>query len=84
VSTPVTQTSESEQLRIGATLRALREARGIRVGELARKLRISHSYLSNIEAGRKAIPPPLVVRAADALAVRPIALVRPDYYEGHE
>jgi len=69
-----------EQVRVGATLSALREARALRVGELAKTMKISHAYLSNIEAGRRPLTPQLAVRAADALAVRPIALLRPDHF----
>lgn len=46
----------------GASIRALREAVGIRHAVLARDAGISPGYLSNIEAGRKH-PAPSVVRA---------------------
>lgn len=75
-----TAASPGEAIRVGATLRALREARGIKLGEFAGKLGISYAYLSNIEAGRKRLTESLTVRAADLLAVRPIALVRPDQF----
>lgn len=84
MSTTLPRPSDTEQLRIGATLRALREARGVRVGELAKKLQISHAYLSNIEAGRKSLTPQLTVRVAELLDVRPIALVRPDHFADDE
>lgn len=71
----------NEDVRVGATLRALREARGIKVGELANKLGISYAYLSNIEAGRKRLTPPLTAKAAQLLNVRPIALVLPDHFD---
>lgn len=80
MSTKTTPTGDAEQLRIGATLRALRLARGVRVGELAKQADISHAYLSNIEAGRKPLPAHLVKRISDLLGVRPIALVRPDHF----
>lgn len=70
----------AEDVRVGATLRAFREARGIKLGEFATKLRISSAYLSNIEAGRKRLTPPLVAKASSLLDVRPIALVRPDQF----
>jgi len=74
----LTPTSDAkEQVRAGATLAALREARAIRLGELAETLQISHSYLSNIENGRRALTPQLAARAAKALQVRPIALLNP-------
>lgn len=60
---------------------ALREARGLRVGELAKAMQISHGYLSNIESGRRALTPQLAVRAAAAMAVRPIALLNPGAFD---
>lgn len=69
---------DPEWVRRGATLRELREARGVKVGELAGAMGISYAYLSNIEAGRKRLTPPLVAKAAAALQVRPIAIVHPD------
>jgi transcriptional regulator with XRE-family HTH domain len=69
-----------EDMRVGATLRALREARGIKLGEFANKLGISYAYLSNIEAGRKRLTPPLTAKAAQLLVVPPIALVLPDEF----
>lgn len=62
---------------MGATLKAFREARGIKLGEFANKLGISYAYLSNIEAGRKRLTPSLTAKAARLLDVRPIALVNP-------
>jgi transcriptional regulator with XRE-family HTH domain len=80
MATATTPSGDTEQLRIGATLRALRTARGVRVGQFAAKLEISHAYLSNIEAGRKPLTAALTKRAADLLNVPPIALVRPDFF----
>jgi transcriptional regulator with XRE-family HTH domain len=71
---------DPERIRVGETLKALREARGIRLGEMASALGISYSYLANIEAGRKRLTPPLTARAAGLLGVRPAALVRPDHF----
>lgn len=70
-----------ERVRVGATLRTLREQCGFRTGEFANELGISHGYLSNIEAGRKPLTPQLLAKAAKALGVRPIAIVREDYFE---
>lgn len=69
-----------ERIRIGATLRELREARHVSLDELARVLDISRPYLSNIEAGRKPLTPKLLGLAADALHVRAISIVRSDYF----
>ncbi len=69
-----------EDVRIGETLRALRESRGIRVGEFAIQLNISPAYLSNIEAGRKRLTQQLAVKAAGLLDYRVAALIRPDHF----
>lgn len=74
-------TSDLERARIGETLRAIRTARGVRVGELAKLVDRSSSYLSNIEAGRKPLTPALTARIAQVLDIKPIALVRPDYFD---
>lgn len=61
--------TEALRLANGATIRALREVKGIRHGDLARRVEISPGYLSNIERGRKQ-PSPHVLRAiADRLGV---------------
>ena len=72
---------DPESVRIGATLRTLREDRGFRLGEFANELDISYAYLSNIEAGRKRLTPQLLEKASKALGVRKIAIVREGYYE---
>jgi transcriptional regulator with XRE-family HTH domain len=61
----------------------MRETRGLRVGELARRLGISHCYLSNIESGRRRLTPPLAARAARVLRVRLLALIRADTLDGN-
>ena len=71
---------DPENVRRGETLRALREARGIPIGEFATKLNKSYSHLANIESGRKRLTPELAVQAAHLLAVRPVALLRPDQF----
>jgi transcriptional regulator with XRE-family HTH domain len=70
-----------EDVRIGETLKALRESRGVRHGELAALLLISPGYLSNIEAGRKRLTEPLAVKAAQLLGYRVAALIRPDHFK---
>lgn len=69
--------TNSENVRIGATLRQFREMRGLKTGELANLLDISYAYLSNIEAGRKPLTDKLAAKAADVLKIRQIALVQP-------
>jgi transcriptional regulator with XRE-family HTH domain len=77
---PTNTNPRPEHIRVGETVRALREARGLRVGELADALGVSHSYISQIESGNKPLPPRRVRDFAAALGVRPAALVRPDLY----
>jgi transcriptional regulator with XRE-family HTH domain len=69
-----------EWVRTGATIREFREMRGLKPDEMANALRISRSYLANIEAGRKKLQPELASRVADVLAVRQIAILRPDQF----
>lgn len=68
-----------EAVRIGATIRALREALGWKLGELAKAVDRSHAFLSNIEHGRKLCPRPLCKAIADALGVPVAAIVSPGY-----
>ncbi|WP_084963280.1 helix-turn-helix domain-containing protein [Thermoactinospora rubra] len=70
---------DPEAVRIGATIRALRDALGWTVGELAKAVDKSHAYLSNIEHGRKKCPPKLCREIAAALGVPPAAIVSPAY-----
>lgn len=76
----IEKAANPEWVRQGETLRALREARGIPIGEFATKLNKSYSYVSNIEAGRKRLTPELALAASHLLAVRPAALLRPDEF----
>jgi transcriptional regulator with XRE-family HTH domain len=73
-------TTNPEWVRVGATIRTLRELRGVRPDELANALIISRSYLANIEAGRKRLSPELAARVANHLQVRQISILRPDEY----
>lgn len=74
-------TRDPENVRVGATIRALREAHALKLIELAVALDISHSYLSNIEAGRKAAPMALCRQAAKILRVPLAAITIADYTE---
>ncbi len=71
--------SPSETERIGATIRALREGRGITVDELALLCGRSRPHLANIEAGRKRATPQLLRAVADALKVPLLALISDEY-----
>lgn len=67
----------SDTVANGAAIRAIREARGIPLGECATTCGISYSYLSNIEAGRKNASPALLRRLADALGCQLAAISSP-------
>ena len=69
-----------ENVRIGATLRAFREARGLATGQAANALDISYAYLSNIEAGRKRLTAVMLPRFANLYRVEQAAIVRPDLF----
>lgn len=73
--------TERESVRIGETIRSLREARGFTQEELAHELRISRPYMSLLESGRKPITARLVALAAEVLGVRQAALVREGYFD---
>lgn len=67
-----------ERQRVGATLRRIRTLRGWKLGEFATQIDISYAYLSNIEAGRKALPDHVLARAARVLEVEQIDIKHPD------
>lgn len=70
---------ESEDwVRVGATLRTLRELRGFKPDEFASEIGISRPYLANIEAGRKKLNNILLAKAAEALRVSQISIMRAD------
>ena len=71
----------SEQRRIGATLRLVCEMRGLKVHRLATDMGISPAYLSNILAGRRPLTEALLTKAADALCIEPVAIVREGYFD---
>lgn len=70
----------AERERQGATVRILREIRGLKAAELANDIGISDVHLYNIESGAKQITPVLVAKIAEALAVPQIAIVRDGYF----
>ncbi len=73
---------DPERVRVGETLRTIREIKGFRLGEFAQELDVSYSYWSNIEAGRKRLTPQLLAKAARLLEVRQVAIVREGYTDG--
>ena len=70
--------AESDWQRVGETLRTLRETRGYKPDDFANTIGVSRPYLANIEAGRKKLTNILLARAADALAVPQLAIMRTD------
>lgn len=61
----------------GQTVRALREALGIKHGAFARDVLVSTGYLSNIEYGRKQPDPAVIKRMATRLGVSIDAITYP-------
>lgn len=61
--------------RIGARVRALREAAGLTQGELARRTGIHRPNIARIESGRHMPSLDTVVRIARALDVQPSAIL---------
>ena len=78
MSTELAELKDAEMRRVGATLRTLRELRGFKPDQFASQIGISRPYLANIEAGRKRLSNVLLARAAAALAVEQIAIMRPE------
>lgn len=70
---------EPELVRVGATIRALRQKSGATIDEFATKVGISRPALSNIEAGRRRLRPELLPVVAEALGVPQVAIMWPDY-----
>lgn len=70
---------DPEAARIGATIRALRDALGWKQTELAKAVGKSHAYLNNIEHGRRRAPTALCRDIAEQLGVPVGAIVSPGY-----
>ena len=81
MSAKIPEVARAEKERIGATIRTLRLIRGWRADDFASEIGISRPYLSNIEAGRKAVTQQIVANAAKALDVPQVAITRPGYFE---
>lgn len=64
-------------VRVGATVRTIREVRGMSPQQLASCMGISGGYLANIEAGRKKLTNVMLARAADALGVTQVSIMLP-------
>jgi transcriptional regulator with XRE-family HTH domain len=63
-----------DPVRVGATVKALREAYGWKLGKLAVAVGTTHPHLSNIEAGRKRCTPEMARKLADTIGV-PLAAI---------
>lgn len=70
-----------DPVRVGSTIRALREAYGWRLGKFAAAIGTTHPHLSNIEAGRKRCTPQMARRIADVLGV-PLAAITTSFDVG--
>jgi transcriptional regulator with XRE-family HTH domain len=82
MANPLTEVDEDldpEAVRIGATIRTIRQTSGITLAQLGGKVGKSHSYLSKVERGEKRAPRPLCLAIAHALGVPPVAIVSADY-----
>lgn len=69
---------EEERLRIGATLKALRQARGATPDQVANYAGMSRPLLANVEAGRRRLNYKYLPKIAEYLGVPPIAIMRPE------
>lgn len=67
-----------ERLRVGTTLRTIRELRGATTKQLAEAMGIGHDYLNNIENGHRRLTGGLLARAAEFLVVPQLAILQPD------
>lgn len=82
--TTIAPAERAERERIGATIRQYREMRGFKIDHFATEIHVSRPYMANIEAGRKPLTEILLARISAALDVKPIAIVREDYFIADE
>lgn len=80
-SIPIGADESAERVRIGATIRQLRQMRGFKPDEFANEIVISRPYLANIEAGRKPVTEVLLARISEALGVEQVVIVRAGYFK---
>ena len=74
VPTVVGMEQNDDPVRVGATVKALREAYGWKLGKFAVAVGTTHPHMSNIESGRKRCTPEMARRIADTLGV-PLAAI---------
>ncbi|GAA2180972.1 hypothetical protein GCM10009785_13970 [Brooklawnia cerclae] len=75
---PSSQELDPELARIGATIRQMREMRGMTQEQLSHAALLSRSYITNIEVGRKKPGQKAIARIAQALCVPQISIIRPE------
>lgn len=71
---------QPEDIRVGATIRALREAHGLSSDQLARAIDKSGPLLRAIEVGKRHATPQVCRRVADTLGI-PLAAITVAEYE---
>lgn len=76
-SSPGDPVTTLELARVGATVKQMREMRGMTQDQLANAALISRAYLANIEAGRKKPSGKAIARIAGALHVPQISIIAP-------
>lgn len=67
-----------ELIRVGATVKQMREMRGMTQEHLSRAALLSRAYVANIEAGRKKPSTKAIARIAAALQVPQISIIAPE------
>lgn len=70
-----------ERLRIGATLKALRQARGATPDQVANHAGMSRPLYANVEAGRRRLNYKYLPKIAEYLGVPQIAIMWPENHE---
>lgn len=68
---------------VGATIRFLREAKGLSQGELERRSGLLRSYISRVEGGHTVPSLPSIEKFAKALSVEPYQLLYKQNGNGH-
>ena len=70
-----TSQRDGDPVRVGATIRQMREMRGMTQEQLSSASMLSRSYVANVEAGRKRPSMKAVARIAAALHVPQISII---------
>lgn len=78
VSTIEGVAQREDPIRVGATVKALRESYGWSLSKFAVAIGMSHGHLANIEAGRKHLTPEKARLVADVLEI-PLAAIITDF-----